>query len=152
MRFRQLKLRKDPDCPVCGTHPTVRELIDYDEFCGVLPVADPLPTASDRDITVEELKRKMDAKESRLFVLDVREPQEFQICSIAGATLIPLGEVPRRVGELDQTREIVVQCKSGIRSAKAAEFLRSSGFTNVKNLTGGILAWIDRVDPTLPKY
>jgi adenylyltransferase/sulfurtransferase len=153
MRFRELKLRKDPDCPVCGTNPTVRELIDYDQFCGIAPApAAPIPTSSDRDITVEELRRKLDAKEPGLFVLDVREPQEYQICRIDGAVLIPLGEVPRRVGELDANREIVVQCKVGARSAKAAEFLRASGFPNVKNLTGGILAWIDRIDPSLPKY
>jgi len=153
MRFRELKLRKDPDCPVCGTHPTVRELIDYEQFCGVTAVtADPLPTSSAFEITVEELKQKMDAKEPSLFVLDVREPQEFQICRIPGAVLMPLGEVARRTAELDRTKEIVVQCKVGGRSAKAAEFLRASGFTNVKNLTGGILAWIDRIDPSLPKY
>jgi len=149
MRFRELKLRKDPDCPVCGTHPTVRELIDYEQFCGV---ASSLPTASDREITVEELKQKMDAHEPDLFVLDVREPQEFQICRIPGTVLIPIGEVPRRVGELDPSKEIVVHCKSGGRSAKAAEFLRSSGFGHVKNLKGGILAWIDRIDPSQPKY
>ena len=113
---------------------------------------EPIATASDQEITVEELKQKMDAHERDLFVLDVREPQEFQICRIPGTVLIPLGEVPRRAGELDKAKEIVVQCKSGIRSAKAAEFLRSSGFPRVKNLKGGILAWIDRIDPSQPKY
>jgi adenylyltransferase/sulfurtransferase len=154
MRFRELKLRKDPDCPVCGTHPTVRELIDYEQFCGVAPVAvtNPIPATSDRDITVEELKRKMDAREPDLFVLDVREPQEFQIARIPGTVLIPLGEVPRRVGELDPDKQVVVYCKSGVRSAKAAEFLRSAGFPRVRNLTGGILAWIDKIDPSQPKY
>ena len=153
MRFRELRLRKDPDCPVCGTRPTVRELIDYEQFCGVAAVPpEPLPTSSDRDITVEELKRKIYARERNLFVLDVREPQEFEICRIPGAVLIPLGEVLRRVGELDPSKEIVVQCKMGGRSAKAAEILRASGFPNVKNLTGGILAWINRVDPSQPKY
>ena len=171
MRFRELKLRKDPDCPVCGTHPTVRELIDYEQFCGVAPTppAQPLhtgtptgtpsaaawlgtPAASEREMTVEELKQKMDAHERNLIVVDVREPQEFQICRIPGTVLMPLGDVPRRVGELDKTKEIVVHCKSGVRSAKAAEFLRSAGFPRVKNLTGGILAWIDRIDPSQPKY
>ena len=158
MRFRELTLRKDPDCPVCGTHPTIRELIDYEQFCGVAPVppAESLPTmtstVSDREITVEELKRKMETRERDLVVLDVREPQEFQICRIPGTVLIPLGEVPRRVGELDPSKEIVVHCKSGVRSAKAAEFLRSAGFPRVKNLKGGILAWIDRIDPSQPKY
>ncbi len=154
MRFRELKLRKDPDCPVCGTHPTVRELIDYEQFCGVTPMApvNQTPSTSDREITVEELKKKMDAHEPDLFVLDVREPQEFQIARIPGTVLIPLGEVPRRVSELDPSKQIVVHCKSGVRSAKAAEFLRSSGFPRVQNLTGGILAWIDRIDPSQPKY
>src|SRR3990170_2155926 len=131
----------------------VGELIDYEQFGGRAAVPpEPLPTSSDRDITVEELKRKIDARERNLFVLDVREPQEFEICRIPGAVLIPLGEVLRRVGELDPSKEIVVQCKMGGRSAKAAEILRASGFPNVKNLTGGILAWIDRVDPSQPKY
>ena len=112
----------------------------------------PLQTASDREITVEELKQKMDAQERDLFVLDVREPQEFQICRIPDTVLIPLGDVPKRIGELDRNKEIVVHCKSGARSAKAAEFLRSSGFPRVKNLKGGILAWIDRIDPSQPKY
>jgi len=155
MRFRELKLRKDPDCPVCGTHPTVHELIDYEQFCGVAPVTSSTPVpagSSDREITVEELKRKMDAHEPDLCVLDVREPQEFQIARIPGTVLIPLGEVPRRVGELDPNKEFVVHCKSGVRSAKAAEFLRSAGFSRVKNLKGGILAWIDRIDPSQPKY
>jgi adenylyltransferase/sulfurtransferase len=154
MRFRELKLRKDPDCPVCGTHPTVRELIDYEQFCGVAPMApvNQTPSTSDRDITVEELKKKMDAREPDLFVLDVREPQEFQIARIPGTVLIPLGEVPRRVSEVDPNKQIVVYCKSGVRSAKAAEFLRSAGFPRVRNLTGGILAWIDRIDPSQPKY
>ena len=156
MRFRELKLRKDPDCPVCGTHPTIRELIDYEQFCGVAPVTSPTPlstpVASDRDMTVDELKRKMDAHDPDLFVLDVREPQEFQIARIPGTVLIPLGEVPRRIGELDPSKEIVVHCKSGVRSAKAAEFLRSAGFPRVKNLKGGMLAWIDRIDPSQPKY
>jgi sulfur-carrier protein adenylyltransferase/sulfurtransferase len=154
MRFRELKLRKDPDCPVCGTHPTIRHLIDYEQFCGVAPApaAEPIATADDRELTVEQLKQKMDAHERDLFVLDVREPQEFQICRIPGTLLIPLGDVARRVGELDKTKDIVVHCKSGVRSAKAADFLRSAGFPRVKNLKGGILAWIDRIDPTQPKY
>ena len=155
MRFRELRLRKDSDCPVCGTRPTIRELIDYEQFCGVAPVtaSTPVPTGGrDSDITVEELKQKMDAREPDLFVLDVREPQEWQIARIPGTVLIPLGEVPRRVRELDSNREIVVHCKSGGRSAKAAEFLRSAGFPRVRNLKGGILAWIDRIDPSQPKY
>ena len=153
MRFRELTLRKDPDCPVCGTHPTVTALIDYDQFCGVAPSQAPAAASADamNDITPLELKARIDAG-TRPFVLDVREPTEYQINRIPGSVLIPLGELPARVGELDPTVEIVTQCKSGVRSAKAASFLRQQGFTNVRNLTGGILAWVDQVDPSQPKY
>jgi adenylyltransferase/sulfurtransferase len=153
MKFRELKLRKDPDCPVCGEHPTVTALIDYEQFCGV--AAEPASSAADeaddgRDITPVELKARMD-RGDRLVVLDVREPQEYEINRIDGSVLIPLGELPQRVGELDPDVEIVAQCKSGMRSARAAEFLRQKGF-HAKNLTGGILEWIDTVDPSQPKY
>ena len=166
MKFRTLKLRKNPDCPVCGTHPTVTALIDYDQFCGIerpktmgplevaqnkavadAPVVDGIP-----QISVQELKRRLDASED-VFVLDVREPHEVQIVNI-GAPLIPLGELSKRVDELAayKDREIVVHCKSGGRSQKAAQFLKSAGFQHVENLAGGILAWADKIDPTLPKY
>jgi adenylyltransferase/sulfurtransferase len=154
MRFRELKLRKDPECPVCGTHPTVTTLIDYEQFCGIRPEPQPQPTGAavnDWEITPVELKRRQDAGED-LFVLDVREPNEYQINRIPGSTLIPLGELPRRYQELDRDREIVAQCKMGGRSGKAVDFLRSVGFTKVKNLRGGILEWIDKVDPSQPKY
>jgi molybdopterin/thiamine biosynthesis adenylyltransferase/rhodanese-related sulfurtransferase/molybdopterin converting factor small subunit len=151
MRFRELTLRKDPDCPVCGTHPTVTALIDYDQFCGITPAAAPVPTSSATDISPLELKARMDAGTTP-FILDVREPTEYQINRIPGSVLIPLGDLPKRFGELDPTAEIVTQCKSGVRSGKAAAFLRQQGFTNVKNLTGGILAWVDQVDPSQPKY
>jgi len=154
MRFRELKLRKDPECPVCGAHPTVTELIDYEQFCGLRPEpAVPAAAAvesSDLAITPLELKRRLDAGD-KLVILDVREPQEYQINRIPGSVLIPLGEVPRRYAELDTDVEIIAQCKMGQRSAKAADFLRTVGF-NVKNLSGGILAWIDQVDPSQPKY
>jgi molybdopterin/thiamine biosynthesis adenylyltransferase/rhodanese-related sulfurtransferase/molybdopterin converting factor small subunit len=152
MKFRELKLRKDPDCPVCGTHPTVRELIDYDQFCGITPhaAADEAPH-DDRDITSVELNERLQRGEP-IFVLDVREPQEYQINRIQGSTLIPLGELGQRYAELDPSKEIVTQCKSGMRSAKAADFLRQKGFTRVRNLKGGILDWIDKVDPSQPKY
>jgi molybdopterin/thiamine biosynthesis adenylyltransferase/rhodanese-related sulfurtransferase/molybdopterin converting factor small subunit len=154
MKFRELKLKKDPDCPVCGTHPTVRELIDYEQFCGVVP-APPEATmnteTNETETTVTELKRKMDAKEP-FFLLDVREPNEYQIGKIPGSTLIPLGEVPQRVSEIPRDKEIIVHCKMGGRSAKAAQFLRQQGFSRVRNLKGGILAWSDQVDPSVPKY
>jgi adenylyltransferase/sulfurtransferase len=166
MNFRTLKLRKNPDCPVCGTHPTVTELIDYDQFCGIekpnsvgplevardkavgdAPVVDGIP-----QISVEELKRKLDAKED-VFVLDVREPHEVPIANI-GAPLIPVGELEKRVGELagQKDREIVVHCRSGSRSQKAALILKNAGFKNVENLAGGILAWAAKIDPSMPKY
>ena len=155
MRFRELKLKKDPECPVCGANPTVTKLIDYDQFCGVTAAAHPGEnaggTVNDLEITPLELKKKLDAGETP-FILDVREPNEYQINRIPGSTLIPLGELPRRYQELPQDREIVAHCKMGGRSAKAMDYLRSVGFTKVKNLKGGILEWIDKVDPSQPKY
>jgi sulfur-carrier protein adenylyltransferase/sulfurtransferase len=166
MSFRTLKLRKNPDCPVCGTDPTVTELIDYNQFCGIAPPSEagPLEVARDKavddhpivdsipQISVQELKRKLDAKED-VFVLDVREPQEYLIANL-GAPQIPVGEVERRVGELaaQKNREVVVHCRSGARSQKAALILKQAGFSNVSNLAGGILAWADKVDPSMPKY
>jgi molybdopterin/thiamine biosynthesis adenylyltransferase/rhodanese-related sulfurtransferase/molybdopterin converting factor small subunit len=152
MKFRELKLRKDPDCPVCGTHPTVTKLIDYDQFCGVTPAApEPITVNNATEITSVELKQRLD-RGDKLTIVDVREPNEYQINRIAGSQLIPLGDIPKRYEELDRNDEIVVQCKMGGRSAKAADFLRSVGFTRVLNLKGGILDWIDKVDPSQPKY
>src|SRR6266436_5070700 len=149
MKFRELKLRKNPDCPACGKHPTVSKLIDYNEFCGIRGEEKPVE-AGIPEMQVEELKRRLDAGDD-LFVLDVREPHEYQICHIGGY-LIPLGDLPKRVNELDSSREIVAHCRSGVRSAKAVDFLRQAGFKKVYNLAGGILAWADRVDPKMPKY
>jgi adenylyltransferase/sulfurtransferase len=154
MRFRELKLKKDPDCPVCGTHPTVTKLIDYDQFCGIHPPAAETPAVnapSSGDITAIELKDRL-ARGDKLTLVDVREPNEYQINRIPGTVLIPLGEIPRRYAELNKDDEIVVHCKMGGRSAKAADFLRSVGFKRVLNLKGGILDWIDKVDPSQPKY
>jgi adenylyltransferase/sulfurtransferase len=150
MRFRELKLRKNPDCPVCGTHPTVTKLIDYAEFCGIRGEEASLAPSTVPDITPRELKARLDRGDD-LFILDVREPHEYQICNIGGR-LIPLGDLSKRVNELDSSREIVAHCRSGKRSSEAAEFLRSAGFRKVLNLKGGILAWSDEVDPTVPKY
>jgi len=150
MRFRELRVRKNPDCPVCGTHPTVRELIDYQEFCGVRGEESQVSTAKIPEITVQEFKRRLDAGED-IYVLDVREPHEYQICNIKGH-LIPLGDLPKRIHELDSSREIVVHCKMGGRSAKAVDFLRQAGFKRASNLTGGILAWSEKIDPKVPKY
>ena len=165
MQFRTLKLRKNPQCPACGTH-EIKELIDYDQFCGIEKPksAGPLEVARDqavgdaqivdgiRQITVEELKRKLDAKED-IFVLDVREPHEVPIANI-GAPLIPLGELEKRVGELaaHKDREIILHCRSGARSQKGALILKNAGFKQPENLAGGILAWADKIDKTMPKY
>ncbi len=151
MRFRELTLRRDPECPVCGDHPTVTALIDYEQFCGVAPPTPDAGAASDPDIKPRALRDWM-ASGTPPVVLDVREPQEWDICHLPGAVLIPLGDLPQRIGELDPQVPVVCQCRSGIRSARAAQFLRLQGFRDVRNLTGGILAWSDEVDPTVPKY
>ncbi|MGB9414807.1 MAG: molybdopterin-synthase adenylyltransferase MoeB [Acidobacteriaceae bacterium] len=155
MRFRELKLRKNPDCPVCGTHPTVTKLIDYDQFCGITPPAKETTQVANvqngvPQIGPEELKRRQAAGED-VFVLDVREPHEYQIANIGGH-LIPLNDLPKRISELDREKNIVVQCKSGGRSQRGAEFLQQQGFTHVENLAGGITAWSEKVDPSIPKY
>jgi sulfur-carrier protein adenylyltransferase/sulfurtransferase len=149
MRFRELRLRKNPECPVCGVNPTIRQLIDYEQFCGIRGEEAPV-TASVPEIGPEELKAKLDAGDD-VFILDVREPHEFQICNLGGH-LVPLGDLPARMNQLDSSREIVVHCRSGVRSAKAVTLLQQAGFGKVKNLTGGILAWSDKVDPAVPKY
>ena len=151
MRFRELKLQKDLECPVCGEHPTVRELIDYEQFCGIAPAVAHRAESTDGDATVEELKQRIDRKDD-LFILDVREPQEYQICRIPGSTLIPLGDLPKRLHELEGRDDMVVHCKSGVRSAKAVKLLHEAGFKKAHNVRGGILAWIDKIDPSLPKY
>jgi sulfur-carrier protein adenylyltransferase/sulfurtransferase len=150
MCFRELKLRKNPECPVCGNHPTVTKLIDYAEFCGIRGEEAPAPLTTVPEITPRDLKSRLDRGDD-LFVLDVREPHEYQICNLGGH-LIPLGDLSRRVNELDSSREIVAHCRSGKRSAEAVEFLRKAGFRKVLNLKGGILAWSDDVDPSVPKY
>jgi adenylyltransferase/sulfurtransferase len=150
MKFRELKLRKNADCPVCGTHPTVTKLIDYQQFCGIRGEEKKVSNDAIPQIQPEELKRRLDAGED-IFILDVREPHEYQICNLGGH-LIPLNDLPKRVNELDSSRQIVAHCKMGGRSAKAVDFLRQAGFKNVLNLAGGITAWSDKVDPKVPKY
>ena len=152
MKFRELKLRKNPECPVCGEHPTVTKLIDYQQFCGIVPetkqeqkVKNGIP-----QITVKELKQRMDAGDD-VFLLDVREPYEYQIANL-GAKLIPQNDVPKRLDEIDRQREIVVHCRSGQRSQRIAEYLAQQGYPKVKNLAGGILAWADEIDPKMQKY
>jgi len=152
MQFREYKLRKDPDCPVCGAHPIVTALIDYDEFCGVNAGPEVDLDASE-EITPTELKERLDAGE-RLTIVDVREPHEWAIGRIDAPDVrfIPLGDLPSRMHELDTADDIVMQCRSGVRSAKGLAILQGAGFRKLRNLTGGILAWSDEVDPTIAKY
>lgn len=152
MRFRELKLRKNPECPLCGPNPTITKLIDYQQFCGIVPETNEEKAVKNGipQVSVKELKRRMDAGED-VFVLDVREPHEYQIANI-GAKLIPQNDVPQRLAEIDRNREIVVHCRSGARSQRIAEFLVQNGYTRVSNLAGGILAWADEIDPRMQKY
>lgn len=152
MSFQEFKVRRNPRCPLCGDNPTIKQLIDYDQFCGIRGQETPAPSADqDSDLTVDDLKRRLDAGEA-LFILDVRNPEEYQICRLHGSTLLPLPELGRRFQELDRNREIVVHCKSGMRSLKAQQFLRQQGFNRVRNLKGGILAWAERIEPSMPRY
>ncbi len=154
MSFREMKVRKNPKCPICGPNPTIRELIDYQEFCGLRGAEPEAPAAASAggEITPIELKARID-RGDRPFILDVRNPEEIAICRIAGTTVIPLPELPNRLNELDRSKPMVVHCRSGVRSAKAIELLRSAGFTaGLTNLKGGILAWIKDVDPSMPAY
>jgi adenylyltransferase/sulfurtransferase len=150
MSFREMKLRKDPNCPVCGENPTVTELIDYQEFCGI-----PQANAAEQvngvpEITVNELKQKLDNSEG-INVLDVREPHEYEVANI-GVRLIPLGELPQRLAELEQDDILAIHCKTGARSARAVKLLQDAGFQNVYNVKGGITAWSEEIDPSIPKY
>jgi adenylyltransferase/sulfurtransferase len=160
-RFRELKLQKDPACPICGVHPTIRHLIDYEEFCGISPppeVREPEPQeatsqeaeSQEAEITVEQLKERFD-RGDRPEVIDVREPHEYEIVNI-GSRLIPLRKLPQQVHELDPSKEVVVLCKTGARSARAVEFLRNRGYDKAKNLVGGIEAWTRKIDRSLPRY
>jgi adenylyltransferase/sulfurtransferase len=150
LKFRELKLRKNSHCPMCGTHRKVHQLIDYNEFCGIRGEEELESDLLVPEITARELKQRLDQGDD-LFILDVREPHEYQICNLKGH-LIPLGELPRRVHELDSSREIVAHCRSGKRSAQAVDFLRKAGFRKICNLHGGILSWSTEVDPAVPRY
>jgi adenylyltransferase/sulfurtransferase len=153
MKFRTLKLQKDRECPVCGEHPTVTKLIDYEQFCGITPAtraADKGDVDAAFETNVEDLKAHLDKGD--VWLLDVREPREFEIARIPGSTLIPLGELPKRLSEVPTDKDVIVHCKSGVRSAKAVNLLREHGYTRVKNLKGGILDWIAKIDPSLSAY
>jgi molybdopterin/thiamine biosynthesis adenylyltransferase/rhodanese-related sulfurtransferase/molybdopterin converting factor small subunit len=148
LRFRELQLRKDPACPICGTQPTIRELIDYEAFCGIGAE----PAYAGPEISAEELRAEMDSKGSALVLIDVREPHEWDIAHIEGARLIPLGQLPERLGELDGHAEIVTHCHHGVRSMKALALLKGAGFGRVRSLAGGIDAWADRIEVGMPRY
>jgi len=150
MSFRELKLRRDPACPICGDKPTVHKLIDYEQFCGIAPAQVDSYT-SEGDLDPVELNQWIGERRP-MYLLDVREPQEYQLCRIPGAHLIPLGQLPSRLSEIDHNDLVVAYCRSGVRSGKATQLLKKSGFKKVKNLAGGILAWSDKVDPSVPKY
>jgi molybdopterin/thiamine biosynthesis adenylyltransferase/rhodanese-related sulfurtransferase len=152
MKYREFKLRRDPKCPVCSENPTITDLIDYDQFCGI-PQAKAAEDAEPHvpSITVQELKAKQD-RGDKFVLVDVREPFEWDICHIPGATLIPLGQLPSRMSELDSADEILLQCKSGARSARALRLLQEAGFGKLANVDGGILAWAEQVDTSVPKY
>jgi sulfur-carrier protein adenylyltransferase/sulfurtransferase len=155
MRFRDLRLKKNPECPVCGDNPTVTQLIDYEQFCGIEPASkgsEPMTTGSD-DVTVNELKERLDQGEE-ITLIDIREPHEWDICNLEpyGAKLIPMGQLNQRLGELDTSKEIVLYCRTGSRSSRVTKYLRGKGFQNVRNLEGGMHAWSDEIDPSVPKY
>jgi len=153
MKFREVKLRRDPACPACGEHPTIHEVVEYEQFCGLPPTEakEEEEILAEDDITPQDLMKMM-KDDADLYVLDVREPHEIAICQIEGTRKIPLGEIPQRFAEVPKDRDVVVHCKLGGRSAQAVEFLKSQGYTNVKNLAGGIIRWIDDVDGSLNKY
>jgi adenylyltransferase/sulfurtransferase len=148
MKTRELKLRRNPDCAICGDHASITELIDYELFCGIAPAAG--PEDDENAISAAALKAKLDRGES-VFLLDVREPREYEIANLGGH-LIPLNDLPRRVHELDSSQDTVVYCHSGMRSGQAVQFLKQLGFRKVKNLLGGIEAWAESIDPDMPRY
>ena len=150
MKFRELKLRRDPACPVCGDHPTIKELIDYETFCGIVPEAE--PTANPDEVTVQDMKKALDNPGLGIKVVDVREPDEYEIAKVAGVPLLPLSELQNRFTELDPNTQYYLLCKVGARSHSAVEFLREQGFKYVKNVKGGTNAWSDEIDRNLPRY
>jgi adenylyltransferase/sulfurtransferase len=152
MQFRELKLRKDPDCPICGENPTIKELIDYEQFCGITrPDPNVAAESNPLEMTVTELN-ELFQKGERPVVIDVREPYEYEIAQIPNAKLIPMDEVPSRLSEIPKDEEVILHCRSGMRSQKVLEYLQTQGYTKLKNLKGGVLAWSEEVDPSVPQY
>ena len=150
MKFRELKLRRDPQCPVCGEHPTIKELIDYEQFCGIVP--EPEPTANPDEVTVQEMKKALDNPALGIKVIDVREPFEYDIAKVAGVPLLPMSQLNERFTELDPNQQYYLHCKVGQRSLQALGFLRQQGFKYVKSVKGGIAAWSDEIDRGVPRY
>jgi adenylyltransferase/sulfurtransferase len=150
MKFRELKLRRDSQCPVCGEHPIIKELIDYEMFCGIVPEAE--PTSNPDEVTVQDMKKALDNPGLNIKVVDVREPDEYEIAKVAGVPLLPLSELPSRFTELDPNQQYYLHCKAGVRSLKALNFLRQQGYKYVKSVKGGITAWSDEIDSNVPRY
>jgi adenylyltransferase/sulfurtransferase len=151
MKFRELKLRRDPKCPLCGENPSITQLIDYEMFCGITPEP-AMPASNPDEVTVQEMKRALDDRKLGIQILDVREPDEYQIAHIDGVPLFPLSTLPQRFTELDPNQQYFIHCKSGVRSLRALEFLREQGFKYLKSVKGGISAWADEIDHGVPKY
>jgi adenylyltransferase/sulfurtransferase len=150
LKFRELKLRRDPQCPLCGEHPTIKELIDYEQFCGITPEAE--PAANPDEVTVQDMKQALANPALGIKVVDVREPDEYEIAHVNGVPLLPLSELPNRFTELDPNQQYYLHCKGGVRSLKAVSFLKQQGFKYVKSVKGGISAWSDEIDSSVPKY
>ncbi|HSH14810.1 MAG TPA: molybdopterin-synthase adenylyltransferase MoeB [Verrucomicrobiae bacterium] len=151
MKFRELKLRRDPSCPLCGDNPTIKELIDYEVFCGI-PSEPAEPTAHPDEVTVHEMKQALSEPKLNIKVIDVREPDEYEIARVEGVPLFPLSQIEQRFTELDPNETYYIHCKAGVRSMKVLNFLREQGFKYVKSVRGGISAWSDEIDPSVPKY
>jgi adenylyltransferase/sulfurtransferase len=150
MNFKELKLRRDPQCPICGEHPTIKKLIDYEQFCGIAP--EPENSGNPDEVTVQDMKKALDNPGLGIKVVDVREPDEYEIARIAGVSLLPLSELQSRFSELDPNRKYYLHCKAGVRSMKALTFLRQQGFKHLKSVKGGITAWSEEIDRTVPRY
>ena len=151
MKFRELKLRRDPKCPLCGENPTITGLIDYDQFCGI-PAEPAVSMGNPNEVSVQEMKKAIDDPSLGIKVIDVRDQDEWDICHVMGVQLVPLGSLPQRFTELDPNQTLYVHCKSGIRSLKAVHFLKEQGFKYAKSVKGGILAWSDEIDHSVAKY
>jgi adenylyltransferase/sulfurtransferase len=146
MRFREIRVQRDPACPICGAHPSIKQLIDYQQFCGISSEMHP------DEVSVHDMKKALENPALGIRVIDVREPDEYRAAKVEGTTLLPLSQLAQRFGELDPHQEYYLHCKGGVRSLKALEFLRQQGFGKLKSVAGGILAWSSEIDPKVPKY